>query len=99
MSELRDILKEEYIKAKATGGVESALRTTNLRTELQARGLPVPRVTKKVKEKLEKKVPEVKKLTTKEKKKILKQKEVQKMFKMKFWQRWMICLALKIGLI
>ena len=46
-------LREEYLKSKVKGDVESALKTTNLRTELKARGLSVPRVTKKVKERLE----------------------------------------------
>lgn len=40
-------LREEYLKSKVKGDVESALKTTNLRTELKARGLSIPRVTKK----------------------------------------------------
>ena len=56
-----EALKEEYLKKKAEAGKAFDLDVVNLRAELGARKIPIPRVTKKVKERLdkEKKAPEV----------------------------------------
>tara|TARA_Y100000593_G_scaffold81620_1_gene152793 strand:- start:814 stop:12045 length:11232 start_codon:yes stop_codon:yes gene_type:complete len=51
-------LKDEYLERKAKGGVDMEIPI--IRTELKERGLPLPRVTKKVKQKISaQKTPEV----------------------------------------